>query len=103
MVFTLEQAHYGGSGSSGVGACPLLGGSVSTGLWLQGYGALDLVPEHWHRGPGPGSPGGQSCFLLAVGLRGFKAACLWWVDPCPCPVSGSLKGISYVTCLKPSS
>lgn len=76
VVFTLEQAHYGGSGSSGVGACPLLGGSVSTGLWLQGYGVLDLVPEHWHRGLGPGSPGGQSCFLLAVGLRGFKAACL---------------------------
>lgn len=76
MVFMLEQIHYGGSGSSGVGACPLLGGSVSTGLWLQGSGVLDLVPEHWHRGPGPGSPGGQSCFLLAVDSRCLKAACL---------------------------
>lgn len=76
MVFTLEQAHYGGSESSEVGACSLLGGSVSTGLWIQGSGVLDLVPEHWYRGPGPGSPGGQSCFLLAVDSRGLKAACL---------------------------
>ena len=43
---------------------------------VQGYRVLDLVPEHWHRGPGPGSLGGQSCFLLALCLRGFKVACL---------------------------
>ena len=76
MVFTLEQAHYGGSGSPGVGACPLLGGSVSTGLWCRVIGSWIWYLSTGIEGPGPGSPGRQSCFLLALCLRGFKVACL---------------------------
>lgn len=41
-----------------------------------------------------------SCWLWTQGV--LRQPVCWWVDPCPCPISGSLKGISYVTSLKPS-
>lgn len=62
VVLELVHVHFW------VALCPLVFGCRASGV-------LDLVPEHWHRGPGPGSPGGQSC-LLAVDSRCLKAACL---------------------------
>lgn len=103
MVVMLEQINYGGSGSSGVGACPLLGGSVSIGfgcralgswIWYLSTGIEGLVLD-----PLVGKV--VSCWLWTQGV--LRQPVCWWVDPCPCPVSGSLKGISYVTCLTPNS